>query len=155
LVIQANIIFENKMDENLLRQKLRKIETLFAGTTNGGEQQAAQSAMLRIKSQLDQAANKMKIVEFRFSLDNRWSRKLFIALCRRYDLTPYRYYRQRNTTVMLKAPECFVNTILYPEFVALNKELQKYFDDQIENIIKEEIHADTTDAKETLVLEGI
>lgn len=91
---------------------------------------------------------KIEAVEYKFSLNNRWSRQLFIALCRRYDLKPYRYYRQRNTTVMLKTPQVFIDTVLYPEFIALDKELHKYFNNRIENIIREEIYNDVSDAEE-------
>jgi hypothetical protein len=42
-----------------------------------------------------------------FSMPDQWSRQLFMALCRRYGLKPYRYSRQRYTTVMLRAPKEF------------------------------------------------
>ena len=34
-----------------------------------------------------------------YSLPDPWKRKLFLALCRRYGLTPYRERRQRYSTV--------------------------------------------------------
>ena len=37
-----------------------------------------------------------------------WSRQLFLALLRRYELKPYRYRGQRYTTVMVKVPKKFV-----------------------------------------------
>jgi hypothetical protein len=40
-------------------------------------------------------------VEFRFSLADQWSRHLLVALLRRYGIKPYRYSRQRRTTVMV------------------------------------------------------
>lgn len=136
------------MHEDSLRQKLRKIEALFAKTTNEGEHGAAKAAMLRIKEQLEQNRKRTGVIECKFSLNNRWSRQLFVALCRRYGLKPYRYYRQRNTTMMLKAPQEFIDKVLYPEFIALDEELRKYFDEQVEAIIKEEIYNDVTDAEE-------
>ena len=53
---------------------------------------------------------------FRFTLADTWSRKLFLSLLRRYDLKPYRYRGQRRTTVMVKVPKPFVHETLWPEF---------------------------------------
>ncbi len=38
-----------------------------------------------------------------------WSRKVFVALLRRYGIRPYRYKRQRYTTVMAKVSKKFVD----------------------------------------------
>lgn len=51
-------------------------------------------------------------LEFRFTLADRWSRKRFLTLLRRYDLKPYRYRGQRRTTVMVKTPKPFVHETL-------------------------------------------
>ena len=40
--------------------------------------------------------------EVQFTLPDRWQRRLFTALARRYGIEPYRYKRQRYTTVMLR-----------------------------------------------------
>ena len=32
--------------------------------------------------------------EMQFSMPDQWSRRLFVALCRRYGLKPYRYRRR-------------------------------------------------------------
>jgi hypothetical protein len=57
-----------------------------------------------------------------------WSRKVFVALLRRYDIKPFRYYRQRHTTVMANVPKTFVDETLWPEFQELNKILQSYIE---------------------------
>ena len=71
---------------------------------------------------------------------------------RRYSLEPYRYARQRYTTVMVRVPEAFVNEVLWPQYEALNKELQAYLAEATEKIISEEVYKDTTEAKEIVQL---
>jgi tRNA nucleotidyltransferase (CCA-adding enzyme) len=83
-----------------------------------------------------------------FSLGDQWSRKLFLALCRRYGLEPYRLYRQRVTTVMLKVPRAFVDQVLWPEFQELDAALAQYLNEVTNRIIRDEVHRDTSEAAE-------
>jgi hypothetical protein len=66
--------------EQSLREKLRKIEALFAGAATEGEKVAAGAAAERIRERLDQAAGKEKPIEMKFSIPDIWSRQLFLAL---------------------------------------------------------------------------
>ena len=70
-----------------LRDKLAKLEALFerAGTT--GERDAAGAAIGRLKDRLkkEQATSE---VEFKFSLPDTWSVRLFVAICRKHDVLP-------------------------------------------------------------------
>ena len=116
------------IEEQNLIDKLVRIEALFAGATTSGEQIAAANALERIKNRLKQVQKKEPPVEYKFTLNNRWSRKLFVALLRRYDIKPYRYYRQRHTTVMAKVSERFVNETLWPQFEKLDETLTEYID---------------------------
>lgn len=84
----------------------------------------------------------------KFSLEDQWSRQLFIAVYRRYSMHTYRYARQRHTTVMVKGSQNFIDHVLWPEFQALSKELFTYFNNAIEKIIKKEVHNDTAEAQE-------
>ena len=86
------------IDEVHLRDKLRKIEALFAGAAAAGERQAAGAAAQRIRLQLAAAASTEPEIEMRFRIPNPWSRRLFIALCRRYGLMPFRYARMKSQT---------------------------------------------------------
>jgi hypothetical protein len=113
----------NSDEEWHLIEKLRKIETLFARTTNLGEREAAKGALERIRQRLAQLEKTESAVEFRFSLPDEWSKLLFIALLRRYGLTPYRYASQRRTTVMVKVASSFVDDVLWPEFQQVNATL--------------------------------
>lgn len=134
--------------EEQLRDKLRKIEALFAGAATAGERAAAGAAAERIRDRLRAAEQSELPIEMRFSLPDPWSRQLFIALARRYGLRPYRYRRQRRTTIMLTAPQSFLDQILWREFVQINEALTEYLADITEKIIRNEIYGETGEADE-------
>jgi hypothetical protein len=118
---------------------LHKVEALHAGATTPGERDAAVAAIERIKKKLEQFVETDPPKEMQCTFSNHWSKQLFCALAKRYDLQPYRYHRQRHTTVMLRVPDRFLNEVLWPEFEGLNEELRKYLDDITANIISEAI----------------
>ncbi|HEX7603601.1 MAG TPA: hypothetical protein VF316_18410, partial [Polyangiaceae bacterium] len=93
------------MDEAKLREKLAKIEALFAGATTEGERVAAGEVRRRIQERLESAEQAAPAIDYKFSLADAWSRKVFMALLRRYNLKPFRYRGQRRTTVMVKVPK--------------------------------------------------
>jgi len=126
---------------------LLKVEALHAGATTEGERLAAESAMERIKAKLRQFELSDPPVETKFSFTNHWSKRLFTALAKRYGLTPYRYYRQRYTTVMLRAPRRFINEVLWPEFVALDDILEKHLDAVADKIIAQAIFSGDNDVE--------
>lgn len=133
------------MLENELLEKLRKIERLHAGAATAGEREAAADAIARIRRRLQEIATKEREIEYRFALADGWTRKLFIALLRRYGIRPYRYARQRRNTVMARVPRSFVNETLWPEFVELSQVLKTYLEDVTNRVIAEAIHRDTSD----------
>jgi hypothetical protein len=134
--------------EQQLREKLRKITALFDGTTSVGERSAAAAAIERVKKSLAALAVTEQPVEIRFTLPDRWQRRLFSALCRRYGLDPYRYKRQRYTTVMLRVPESFLDKTLWPEYLELREALNEYLNAATERIIREEVYRDAGEAPE-------
>jgi hypothetical protein len=56
------------MSEERLREKLRKIEALYAGATTAGEKSAAGAAAERIRCQFEVASKKERAEEFKFSI---------------------------------------------------------------------------------------
>jgi hypothetical protein len=131
-----------------LRDKMRKIEALFAGAGTPGERNAAEAALDRMRARLKELEKRHPPVEIQFSLHDRWSRILFTALCRRYGLEPYRYRRQRRTTLMVRAPRQFAQEVLWPEFNELNGELQTYLHEVTLKLVRREVYSDTSDAQE-------
>jgi len=134
--------------EQSLREKLRKISALFEGAKTTGERSAAAAALLRVKKALAAMAQTEQPVEMRFTLPDRWQRRLFTALCRRYGLEPYRYVRQRYTTVMVRVPESFVDRTFWPEYLEIKEALDEYLSEATERIIREEVYRDTREAPE-------
>ena len=131
-----------------LRDRLRKIEALFAGAGTPGEKIAAEAALERVRARLADLQTRDELVEMQFSLGDQWSRQLFLALCRRYGLNPYRLHRQRRTTMMLKAPKAFIEQVLWPEFQELDEALRRYLSEVTARIIREEVHKDVSEATE-------
>lgn len=134
--------------EHELRQKLRKIEALFEGATTAGERDAAVAALNRVRAALKAAEQTERSVEMNFRLPDRWSRRVFLALCRRYGLRPYRYPRQRYSTVVLRAPESFIHKTLWPEYVEISRELDEYLNEATDRIIREEVFGNAEEAEE-------
>src|SRR3984885_13426555 len=115
--------------EQQLREKLRKISALFEGATTIGERDAAAAAIERVKKGLGTTMKAEQPVEYQFTLPDRWQRRLFSALCRRYGLEPYRYKRQRHTTVMVRAPRAFIDRTLWPEYLELKAALDGWLNE--------------------------
>jgi hypothetical protein len=128
------------MTEQQLREQLRKIAALYEGATTPGERSAAAAAIERVKKALAGMAHTEPISELQFMLPDLWQRRLFTALCRRYGLEPFRYKRQRQTTVVVRAPKTFVDRTLWPEYQQLREALNHYLTEATERIIREEIY---------------
>ena len=159
--------------EQQLREKLRKITALYEGAATPGERDAAAAAMNRLREALNSipnanansnarpnpfansnfnafrrpAAEKAEepIEEFKFSMADQWQRRLFIALCRRHGIPPFRYKRQRHNTVVIRARSSFVNQKLWPEYLDLEAALQDYLNEATERIIREEVFNDASE----------
>ncbi len=136
------------MDEERLREKLARIEALFAGAATDGERIAAAGARERVLERLKAAEAASPPVEYQFTMNDPWSRKLFLALLRRYDLRPYRHRGQRYTTVMVMVSKRFLDDTLWPEFKELSSTLSKYLDEVTTRVIADAVHRDSSDAAE-------
>ena len=135
-------------ERDRLLEKLRRIEALYSGGATHGERSAAEAALGRIQAKLLEVERSDPPTEYRFSLANTWSRKLFVALLRRYGVRPYRYHRQRHNTVMARVSRSFVDSTLWPEFEALDTALKEHLDRVTESIIADAIANDTSEAEE-------
>jgi hypothetical protein len=134
--------------EGTLLEKLRKIEALHAGTRIDGEREAARRAAERIRARLAELRSREREEVRVYSLPDPWKRKLFVALCRRYGLKPYREPGRRYSTVLVRAPNTFQMRTLWPEFLALSEELHAHLDELTERVIREAINEDVSEAAE-------
>lgn len=134
--------------EGTLLEKLRKIEALHAGTKVAGEREAARRAADRIRERLAELRGREQDVELHYSLPDPWKRRLFVALCRRYGLRPFRESGRRYSTVQVRAPEAFHHRTLWPEFLALAEELDAHLDELTTRVIREAINDDVSEPPE-------
>lgn len=134
--------------EEQLREKLRKIRALYEGAKTAGERQAAAAAIERLRKALAEMENVERAIEMQFTLPDRWQRRLFTALCRRYGLEPFRYKRQRYTTVMVRAPRSFIEGTLWPEYLDIKDALDEYLLEATDRIIREEVYRQAEEASE-------
>jgi hypothetical protein len=134
--------------EGTLVEKLRKIEALHAGTKVDGEREAARRAAERIRERLAELRGREEEVELFYRLPDPWKRHLFVALCRRYGLRPFRERGRRSTTVQVRAPKTFHDRTLWPHFCAVATELDAHLRALTEQVIRDAIHDDVTEAPE-------
>jgi hypothetical protein len=135
------------MDDTQIRERLAKIKALFEGATTTGEREAAEAAMRRIALKMDRAKGPATPEEFRFSLPDPWSRRLFTALCRSKGFKPYRYARMRQSSLCVKAEPAFINYELWPEFQQMSAVLSQYLGELADHIIGECINPDRSEAE--------
>jgi hypothetical protein len=133
--------------EEQLREKLRKVEALYFGAGTAGEREAAGAASERLKARLEEISRQDPAVEMQFSMPDPWAVRLFVALCRRHGIRPYRYPRQRRTTIMVRAPRRFFDTVVWRQFSELHSDLWSHFEATTERLIREAVHTDTSDAE--------
>lgn len=137
------------MDDILkLLEKLRHIEALHAGAMTQGERDAAAAARNRVLDRIGEMPVPRAVVdpetEWRFTIPDRWSRRLFLALCRHHGLNPYRKYRQRHSTIMLRATNHAVNEVLWPTYLQFSDLLQTHLNEITTRVIQDVLHQDAT-----------
>jgi hypothetical protein len=132
-------------DISKLYETLLKVESLYAGAATPGEKNAAGAAAERIRQKIDEYIDSDPPREIKCSFSNIWSKRLFCALAKRYGLQPYRYYRQRYTTVMVRVSGKFLDDVLWKEFEELDDVLEKYIDDITKKVIAESVFNGSSD----------
>jgi hypothetical protein len=133
--------------EEQLREKLEKVEALYFGAGTVGERDAAEAALQRLKAKLAEISRQDPPVEMQFSMPDPWAVRLFVALCRRYEIRPYRYPRQRRTTIMVRAPRGFFEAVVWRQFSDMHAQLWAHFEAMTDRLIREAVHSDTSDAE--------
>ena len=142
------------MDAEQLIEKLLQVERLFAGAATDGEREAAANAAERIRGRLEELEHDDEPQEYKFCLQHIWSRRLLLALLRRYGIRPYRYSGQRRTTVMVRASRRFIEETLWPEFQQFDQMLHTYLSEMTEQVIREALEADSSEAEVRAALPG-
>ena len=128
--------------------RLAKLEALFARGATEGERAAAGAAIERLRARLAEQARTAREpeIEVQYSLPDLWSVKLFLALCRKAGVRPYRYPRQRRTTVVVRVQRSVFERTVMAEFEALHRELTAAFADVVDHLIEDVMHGDGDEA---------
>lgn len=130
-----------------IRDRLAKLEALFARGATEGERAAAGAALARMQARLDLGGKAVAEpeIELQYSLPDVWAVKLFVALCRKHEIKPYRYPRQRRTTVMVRVRQSEFERTIAAEFQSLHRELTGYFSETVEHLIGNVMKSDGDD----------
>lgn len=122
-----------------LLERIKKIESLIIGAKTAGEKKAAISAKERILKKYPELEIHKAPKEYALYTPDNWHKKLLIAICRKYGVKPYRYYRQKYTTVMVNINEDFLNKVLWKEYLEYSKHLEKLVEEITDDLI-DKIH---------------
>lgn len=120
---------------NALLEKIKKIEALIAGAQTDGEKNAAISARERILRNNPSLQIEARAKEFSLSMPSNWHKKLLLAICHKYGVKPYRYHRQKYTTVMVRVNEDFLNRVLWQEFKEYSKLMEELVTEITDDLI--------------------
>jgi hypothetical protein len=131
-----------------LRERLRKIEALVEAAGTPAERDAAAAAMARVRAKLESPAATEEAEDLTFTIADDWSRHLFVALCRRNGLNPYRRAKDDPATVVVRAPRSLMEGALWRQFQNVDAEMRAYLTEVTLKVIREEIYADASDAQE-------
>ena len=125
-------------------EKIKKIEALIERAGSDGERQSAILAKERLEKFTEQEE-----VEYSIHTQDMWHKKLFLAICHKHNLKPYRQYKQKYTTTMLRISKLFINEVIWPEYLKYAKILEELVDEVTAEIISK-IHKD----EEEIVISG-
>lgn len=130
-----------------IRDRLAKLEALFARGATDGERAAAGAALQRLQARLEPegSADDDPEIELQYSLPDVWAVRLFVALCRKHGVRPYRLPRQRRTTVMVRVRRAAFERTVGAEFHALHEELTAYFDETVNHLVANAMRSDGDD----------
>lgn len=122
-----------------LLEKIRKVEALIERAGTEGEKQSAIQARERLlKSKHDEE------LEYTIHIQDMWHKKLFLAICHKHALKPYRYHRQKYTTAMVRISKSYLDTIVWPEYLKFAKILEELVEDITADVISK-IHKDESE----------
>lgn len=129
-----------------IRDKLAKLEALFARGATEGERVAAGAARDRLQARLGaEPPGEEPDTEVQYTFPDTWSVRIFVALCRKHGIRPYRYLRQRRTTVMVRVRQRAFEATVAAEFRTLHGELIGYFDEMVDHLIADAMRSDGND----------
>ena len=118
------------------QERPARVEALFRRSGSPGEQAAAGAAMDRPRCRPGNAdEDGGPETGLQFSLPDMRSVRLFVAVCRKHGLRPFRYPRQRRMTVMARARERSLGRVVRAEFSQPQTQLEIHFQNVADYLI--------------------
>lgn len=112
--------------EQELIGSFHSIENKYAAVSGQGEI-TADEAKERIIVRLRESASAPDVLELQCNMKNDWETFVFHALLKRYSIKPYRYRKQRKSTILVRASKELMDTLVWPIFMDLTAELHARF----------------------------
>jgi len=112
------------MDREAVLRELREAEERVAVGWTGARGQADPPGALRELLDKERSSPGAS-VQVRARMEGPLMSAIFLSLCRRYGLEPYRNPGQKKTTYMLEGPETFVQEVFWPLFNACDAIIRK------------------------------
>ena len=135
-------------DDKDIREKLAKLEALFARGATAGERAAAGAARERLQAKPGFAADEDDgpEIELKYSFPDVWSVKFFLSrYAARTAFTLTAPPRQRRTTVVVRVRKSSFEQTVAEEFRTLHRELTGYFNETVEHLIADAMRSDGDD----------
>lgn len=123
------------MDESTINALIKAFESKVKS-----ELSESPELELVVDSEIDE-----EIIEMKFSLRDIYNKKLFIALARKHGYKPYRYPKQKHTTVILKGKRSFLDKVLWPQYVSLSQDLGFFLEQVTNELVRKLLAADHSD----------
>jgi hypothetical protein len=111
------------MEPASLAATLRQIEERYAPITGVAQ---GEPRVDIIRARLADVRTRERDIALSYTIPDPWEMALFIALCRRLSLDPFRQPRRHQTSVSVLAPESFGRVALWPMFTDMADALRSH-----------------------------
>jgi hypothetical protein len=122
--------------EQALVDSFRRIELKHAGLLGTPGADASQSRE-RIVARLRKLADAGDVQEFQCTVKGTWESFLLHSILKRYGIQPYRYRKQRQTTILVRVSKRFMDETLWPIYAAASESLVARFNEIARAILPE------------------
>jgi hypothetical protein len=116
--------------ESVLVDKLAEIESKHAAGKIG------EGAIEAIRRQLGERRAREGDIEYRCSVADPSMQRVFVVVCERYGIEPYRVPRQRQSTISIRAPRSFIQEILWPLFEEMARLVEEWLYEKTSELMR-------------------
>lgn len=116
--------------ESALVEKLAEVESKHAAGKSGAD------AIEVIRRQIEERRAREGEIEYRCSVADPSMQRVFVAVCERYGIEPYRVPRQRQSTISIRAPRSFIQEILWPLFEEMGRVVEAWLYEKTSELMR-------------------